>query len=67
MGRRVLVGLSFAETEEFEKLDVCLPYDGKPIGAFPNSIVPLKPLEIRWLELYRKHRAAFEAVQNKRT
>jgi hypothetical protein len=63
MGRRVLVGLSFDETTEFERLDVSLPHDRKP---FSNSaIVPLEPAEIRWLELYRKHRAAFEAMQNK--
>jgi hypothetical protein len=64
MGRRVLVGLSFDETSEFERLDVSIPHARKPFSA--SAIVPLEPSEIRWLELYRKHRAAFEAMQNKR-
>ena len=63
MSRRVLVGLSFEETSEFERLDVSIPHDRKPLGA--SAIVPLQPAEIRWLELYRKHRAAFEAMQKK--
>ena len=63
MGRRVLVGLSFDETTEFERLDVSIPYDRKPHST--SAMVPLEPTEIRWLELYRKHRAAFEAMQNK--
>jgi hypothetical protein len=63
MGRRVLVGLSFDETSEFERLDVSIPHDRKPFGT--SAIVPLEPSEIRWLELYRKHRAAFEAMQKK--
>jgi hypothetical protein len=64
MGRRVLVGLSLDETSEFERLDVSIPHGRKPFSA--SAIVPLEPAEIRWLELYRKHRAAFEAMQNKR-
>ena len=64
-GRRILVGLSFEETAEFERLDARLPYDGKPIWPSDNSIVPLVPMEMRWLELYRKHRTAFDAMQNK--
>jgi hypothetical protein len=62
-GRRILVGLSFDETAEFEELDAHLPYDGKPACASSNSIVPLVPMEVRWLELYRKHRAAFDAAR----
>ncbi len=54
----------FEETTEFERLDVSLPYDRKPLNC-TSAIVPLEPTEIRWLELYRKHRAAFEAMQNK--
>jgi hypothetical protein len=60
MGRRVLVGLSFVETTEFEQLDARLPYDRKPICACP--VVPLVPAEVRWLELYKKHRASFDAI-----
>jgi hypothetical protein len=64
MGRRVLVGLSLEETSEFERLDVSIPHGRKPFSA--SAIVALEPAEIRWLELYRKHRAAFETMQNKR-
>jgi hypothetical protein len=63
MGRRVLVGLSFEETTEFERLDVSIPHGRKPFCT--SAIVPLEQAEIRWLELYRKHRAAFVAMQNK--
>jgi hypothetical protein len=63
MGRRVLVGLSSDETSEFERLDVSISHDRKPFGT--SGIVSLEPSEIRWLELYRKHRAAFEAMQKK--
>jgi hypothetical protein len=61
MGRRVLVGLSFVETTEFEQLDARLPYDRKPICS--SSVVPLVATEVRWLELYKKHRAAFDVMQ----
>ena len=64
-GRRILVGLSFEETTEFEQLDARLPYDGKPVWPSDISIVPLVPIEVRWLELYRKHRAAFDAMHSK--
>jgi hypothetical protein len=47
MGRRILVGLSFEETAEFENLDVRLPYDRKPNCASPVAIVPLVPMEVR--------------------
>jgi hypothetical protein len=63
MGRRILVGLSFDETTEFERLDVSISYDRKPLSA--SAMLPLEPTEIRWLELYRKHRTAFETMQNK--
>lgn len=39
-GRRVMVGLSFHETEEFEQLEGRLPLAGA---------------ELRWLELFNKH------------
>ena len=48
MSWRVLVGLSFDETSEFERLDVSIPHDRKPFGA--TAIVPLEQAEIRWLE-----------------
>ena len=62
MGRRVLTGLSFDETAEFEMLDVRIPYDQKPcISSGP--VVHLGSTERRWLELYRKHRIAFDAQE----
>ncbi len=65
MDRRILVGLSFEETVEFERLDKSLPYAGRHVWPFSTAIVPGLPKEVRWLELYRKHRAAFDAMQNK--
>jgi len=62
-GRRILAGLSFEETAEFEELDARLPYDAKQACASSSSVVPLPPMEVRWLELYRKHRAAFDAIR----
>ena len=56
LGRAVLIGLSFEETEEFERLDDSLPYDGQLV--WPPEDVPLLPMELRWLELYEKHQAA---------
>jgi hypothetical protein len=64
-GRRTLVGLSFEETTEFEQLDARLPYNGKAIWPAAAPIVPLLPMEVRWLELYRKHRAAFDVLNNR--
>jgi hypothetical protein len=65
IGRRILVGLSFEETTEFEQLDARLPYNDKPVWPSKSSIVPLLPMEVRWLELYRKHRAAFDAAKSR--
>jgi hypothetical protein len=55
-GRLVLVGLTFGETEEFEKLDASLPYDAKTV--WPDEGLPLLPMEARWLQLWMKHVAA---------
>ena len=55
-GRLVLVGLTFGETEEFEKLDASLPYDAKAV--WPDEGLPLLPIEARWLQLWMKHVAA---------
>jgi hypothetical protein len=46
-GRRVLVGLSFAETQEFELLEAGLP---------------MYAMELHWLELFNKHEHAREAL-----
>jgi hypothetical protein len=59
LGRRILIGLTFSETREFERLDAEPPVDehGDTLrweideDSFP-------PNQLRWLELYKKHRAA---------
>ncbi|MBR0697954.1 hypothetical protein [Bradyrhizobium lablabi] len=58
-GRRVLIGLTFEETFEFERLDhpLVLHEDGHVLwdaSGRPAS----KPAQ-RWLELYRKHDRAW--------
>jgi hypothetical protein len=60
-GRKVLIGLTFAETREFEILDAQPPVDedGNLLRweieeqSFPSN-------HARWLELYKKHREACE-------
>lgn len=44
-GRRILLGLSFAETTEFELLDAQRSYGEQPPPA----------IGLRWLELFNKH------------
>ena len=46
-GRRVLRGLSFEETTEFELLSAARPMDQSPDGSLPD--------DLRWLELFNKH------------
>ena len=53
-GRRVLKGLSYDETCEFERLDASLPYAGKVVWL--DGLAPLSSTERRWLELWSKHR-----------
>jgi len=54
LGRRVLRGLTYSETVDFETLDASLPYGGQHV--WPDGL-PLLPMEQRWLELWRKQRA----------
>jgi hypothetical protein len=49
-GRRVLIGLTFDETREFELLEASLPMNGTPVP----SVVPTAA-ELRWFELFNKH------------
>jgi hypothetical protein len=49
-GRRVLRGLNFEETTEFELLSAARPMDRSPVGSLPD--------ELRWLELFNKHEHA---------
>jgi hypothetical protein len=63
-GQQVLIGLTFSETKEFERLDAEPPVDehGRMLaweideGSFP-------PNQARWLELYKKHQAACERLR----
>jgi hypothetical protein len=58
-GRRVLLGLSYAETCEFESLDAEPPIDRHGQLLRWETEEKSFPLgQARWLELYNKHRAA---------
>ena len=59
LGRLVLIGLTFEETEEFERLDAtpALDRDGC-LFPWPSNGDSLPRSEHRWLELYEKHLAA---------
>jgi hypothetical protein len=59
--RRVMVGLSAAETREFEALDSQSPSDGEEIGwTFGGE--PTTGREKRWLVLYTRHNEASRAL-----
>jgi hypothetical protein len=58
-GRPVLIGLSWKETREFERLDESLPFEGRHV--WPTQDLPVLPMEARWLELWTRHRAAVNA------
>jgi hypothetical protein len=49
-GRRVLRGLDFEETTEFELLQAARPMDRHLDGSLPQ--------DMRWLELFNKHEQA---------
>jgi hypothetical protein len=60
-GRRVLVGLSAAETGEFETLDSLSPSDGSGNRiAWTFGGDPTSSREKRWLQLYTKHDEAWK-------
>jgi hypothetical protein len=59
-GKRVLPGLTAAETKEFKMLDSLSPSDGENIGwTFGGE--PTTRREKRWLELYTRHNEAWRA------
>ena len=64
-GRRVLVGLTSAETQEFETLDSLSPSDssGNRI-AWTFGGEPTTNREKRWLQLYTKHDEAWKILKN---
>ncbi|MGO4712492.1 hypothetical protein AB4Z37_07500 [Bradyrhizobium sp. 2TAF24] len=55
-GRRVLVGLDFAETAEFVRLEAAIAEPGAFVSL--NADEWRSPAERRWLALYEKHLAA---------
>jgi hypothetical protein len=64
LGRKVLLGLTFSETREFELLDAKPPVDENGhLFAWEADEESFPPNQARWLELYRKHRDA-RARQN---
>jgi hypothetical protein len=58
-GEHVLAGLTAAETREFELLDAKTPVDehGRLL-RWEISEDEFPPNQARWLELYKKHKAA---------
>ncbi|WP_375415499.1 hypothetical protein [uncultured Bradyrhizobium sp.] len=63
-GRRVLLGLTSAETREFETLDSLAPSDGNGDGiAWTFGGDPTTSREKRWLQLYTKHEEALRGVR----
>jgi hypothetical protein len=59
VGERILVGLTFLETKEFERLDATPPWDQQGnVFPWPTEGRCLPPSEGRWLQLYEKHWAA---------
>jgi hypothetical protein len=63
LGRLVLIGLTFEETEEFERLDAtpALDKDGC-LFPWPTDGNCLPRSERRWLELYEKHIDAYRLL-----
>jgi hypothetical protein len=58
LGRRILTGLTFSETREFERLDAEPPVEHGHILRWEIDDDSFPPNQARWLELYKKHRAA---------
>lgn len=63
-GNRVRIGLSHAETLEFDRLDALEPLDhqGNPL-PWDAQTEAVRRSEDRWFELYRKHEAALLALR----
>jgi hypothetical protein len=65
-GRRVLVGLTSAETHEFETLDALAPSDSSGDHlAWTFGGEPTTGREKRWLQLYTKHDEAWKSLRGK--
>ena len=62
-GRQVLTGLTFAETQEFALLDATPPKDEfGHLLRWEIDEASFPPNQRRWLELFKKHRAACSQV-----
>ena len=59
--RRLMLGLTSAETFEFERLDAEIPLNAKPV--WPDTAN--SRTKERWLELYTKHQLARLAPHRK--
>jgi hypothetical protein len=57
-----LAGLTFEETAEFEVLEELSPLDDDGNIGWTVEGEPTTPREKRWLELYKKHEMAIEAL-----
>jgi hypothetical protein len=55
-GHRVLIGLSAAETTEFQRLDRAIDRSKSLPGIASDQWAHAE--DLRWLELYEKHQAA---------
>jgi|GEM_PF-3071168 len=63
-GQRVLVGLTAAETREFETLDSLSPSDGSGNRvAWTFGGAPTTSREKRWLQLYTRHDEAWRTLK----
>ncbi|MDN3278934.1 hypothetical protein QWJ07_32055 [Frankia sp. RB7] len=58
VGRRVLIGLTIEETQEFEGLDRAQAQLGTS-GLGETTVISLGLAEQRWLALYEKHDSAW--------
>lgn len=66
-GRRVLVGLTSAETYEFETLDALAPSDSSGDRlAWTFGGEPTTGREKRWLQLYTRHDEAWKSLRGER-
>ena len=60
-GHRVLIGLSLAETAEFEALDLSpIEPSAAPAGV-GLTVASLRAEDTRWAELYAKHEEAWRS------
>lgn len=67
-GNRILIGLTFSETVEYDVLSAEEPTDagGAPLPWYSQNTT-IRDREDRWFELYRKHEAArFALIRSRR-